>query len=199
MSASRLLRTVSIGFWMLAAAWLPGASLHAHEGHAGDMMTFVETRDALRAMLPDGAKLTRRKESLDGEAAARTEQTYGVDLDTNIHTYYLARDRASQDVIAGAIMRKVPYRHGEVEVGIGLDAGGRITKAAVMGGHEKYQIDFEGTTGIGFLPRFEGMTLDELVAEARALDDTTGRPVRTVTEALRDAAVLLGAFMKDLK
>lgn len=199
MSSTVALRKMTIWLWALAVVWASGAPLHAHEGHAGDMMVFVETSEALRAMLPEDAKLSRRKERLDGEAAARAERAHEVDLDTRIHTYYLARDRSTEQVIAAAIMRKVPYRHGEIEVGLGLDDQGRITRAALTGGHEKYQVDFEGTTGVGFLEHFEGMTVDELVAEARALDETTGRPTRTIVEALRDAAVLLDAFMENLR
>ncbi|MFQ5487135.1 MAG: hypothetical protein ACE5ET_01660 [Gammaproteobacteria bacterium] len=182
--------------FMLSAGWLPLAQ--AHKGHGGAMVTFLKKKATLRAMLPEGAKVVKRKQRLSEEADEWAAKTYDVDLDESLYTYYLAKDRSSGKIIGGAIITKATYRHGDIMIAVGLDAAGKVTRVALTAISEKYIPDFEGTVGKGFLDRYTGMTLADLVQNAKE-QENAGKPERLFASKLRDAAVLLVAFMHSAK
>ncbi len=180
----------------LAVGWQPVAE--AHKGHGGPMVTFLKKKATLRGLLPADAKIVKRKQRLSDEAAEWAEKNYGVDVEDSLYVYYLAKDRNSGRIVAGAIISKVTYRHGDIMIAVGLDDAGRVTGAALTAISEKYIPDFEGTVGTGFLDGYKGMSLDDLVKNARAKEDA-GKPERLFAAKLRDAAVLLAAFMHTAK
>ncbi len=181
---------------VLLVGWQPAAQ--AHKGHGGPMVTFLKKKATLRALLPQGAKIVKRKQRLADEGEEWASSTYGVDLDESLYTYYLAKDRSSGRVIGGALITKATYRHGDIMIAVGLDADGKVTKVALTAVSEKYIPDFEGTVGTGFLDRYSGMTLADLVQNAKA-QEGAGKPERLFASKLRDAAVLLAAFMRSAK
>ncbi len=183
---------------LVAGGW--AAPALAHKGHGGPLVHFLKQKEALRAMLPAGGnfKIVKRKQRLSDEGAEWAERTYGVDLDESLYTYYLAKDRSSGQIAGGAIILKAGYRHGDLAVGVGLDAEGKVTKVALTALSEKYIPEFEGTVGKGFIEGYEGLSVADLVdkAEAAAGGD---KPTRVFATRLRDAAVLLAAFMHTAK
>lgn len=192
------IRPSVVALLVVVLAVLGSAPAFAHKGHGGALQHFLKKKEALRAMLPPGAKIVKRKQRLSDEAADWAEQTYGVDLDKSLYTYYLAKDRASGEIIGGAILLKAAYRHGDLEVGVGLDADGRVTKVVLSALSEKYIPEFEGTVGKGFIDGYEGSTVADLVDKARAAE-SGDKPTRVFTTRLRDAAVLLAAFMRTAR
>ncbi len=181
---------------LLAGGW--PAPAQAHKGHGGELQHFLKQKEALRAMLPGGAKIVKRKQRLSGEAADWAEQTYDVDLDKSLYTYYLAKDRASGRIVGGAIILKAGYRHGDLAVGVGLGGDGKVTRVALTALSEKYIPEFEGTVGKGFIDGYEGLTVADLVEKARAAEGGD-KPSRVFATRLRDAAVLLEAFMRTAR
>lgn len=179
----------------LAAVMLVGAPVFAHEGHAGPMKPVVDDKEALKAMLPDGAKVAKRKQELDKESVQWAAEFYGVDLVAGVQTYYLARDQESGKVLGAAIISEADYRHGKVRVAIGIDDGQRVTRAAVLGVNEKYIKDLESTSGIGYIDRYTGISLAEFT-------DATNQQVskhdagQIVAQLLRDNAVLLVTLLR---
>ncbi len=171
----------------------------AHKGHGGPMVTLMKKKEALKAMLPGGAKIVKRKQKVDSEAAERVEDAYGVDLANSIYTYYLAKDRENGKFIGAAIVQKFSYRHGDVSIAVGIDADQRITKAAITGVSEKYIPEFEGTVGTGFIDKYEGMTLKELAEEVAALGESADKPTRLFMSRLLEAAALLDAFLHSAR
>jgi len=196
MKSQILPATLLLMVFALTAGWQPAAQ--AHKGHGGPMVTFLKKKATLRAMLPAGAKIVKRKQRLSEEADDWAAKTYGVDLDESLYTYYLAKDRSSGKIIGGAIITKATYRHGDIMIAVGLDAAGKVTKVALTAISEKYIPDFEGTVGTGFLDRYTGMTLADLIQNAKEQADA-GKPERLFASKLRDAAVLLAAFMRSAK
>lgn len=171
------------------------SSAHAHKGHAGQIVYVMKSKQALKVMLPKGAKLVKRKESLNEDRRHWANKEYAVDLDTTLKTYYLARDKSSGKVIGGAIIATFSYRHGDATIAIGLDKNRLVSGAALLSVNDKYLIDFEGTVGKGLLDGFTGSTIKNLADMAEAKSDSV-RPVRMIYEQLLEAAVTLAAFMQ---
>ncbi len=192
---SLLLAILSLGLFTLATLWAPSAE--AHKGHGGPMVKFIKTKPALKALLPSGAKVVKRKARLSKDSSAWAEDTFGIDLDNRVHSYYLARDRDSGKTLAGAILMKFSYRHGDAILGIGVDAQQRITGAVIQGVSEKYIPDFEGTVGTGVLSNYAGKTVAELAQAAQSGDGD--KPTRFVRKKLAEAAALITAFMHQSK
>ncbi len=166
----------------------------AHKGHAGPMITFTKTKAALKVMLPAGAKITKRKQPLDEEAIEWAENKFGVELDDDLYTYFLAVDRDTKKPLAAAYVGQAHYRHGDLKFAVGLSAEGRITQVAVLGVNEKYVVDFENGPGTGMIHTFAGLTVEEVVARAKELA-SADKASRELGSAVRDAAVLLAAFL----
>jgi hypothetical protein len=183
-------------FGLLAAvlvALAPAAAL-AHKGHAGPMVTFVETQAALKAMLPEGAKIFQRKERLAAEGAGWAKDTLGVSVEAGVYAYYLARDRDSGKVLGAAMVREADYEHAEVMLAVGVDADGRVTRAALLGTNEQFVPEFQDGVGTGFLKDLAGATAADLKAGAdEAPKDNEAR--RFVLGQLKDMAALLAALI----
>lgn len=191
-SSCVLVMTMAVALITAVGAW--PQPVHAHEGHAGSVITYMSHKKLLRSMLPEGAKIVKRKEKLSDSASEWAEQRFAVDLDTQVYTYYLARDKASQAVLGGALSRTFDYRHGKVELVIGLDDQYRVTKAALNAISEKYTVDFEGTVGTGYLTAYDGKSIGELAAEAQHLS-AADKPTHFIASKLSETAALLAAFM----
>ena len=167
----------------------------AHEGHAGPPTTFMKTKAALKKMLPNDAKIVKRKQPLKKPDIEWAQKTYGVELDKKIYSYYLATDKASGTVLGAAYVTEVPYRHGDLKIAVGIDADKKITQAAILGINEKYVVDFEGNVGTGLIADYAGLPLTDLVAKAKEAA-SSDKATREFAAAVRDAAVLLAAFTR---
>ncbi len=190
--ASVLTVCLAVGF----AGWPQDAE--AHKGHAGPMINFLKNKAALKEMLPPGAKIVKRKQPLKENAAEWAEKTFGVELDEKIYSYYLATDKQSKAVLGAAYINKINYRHGDLKLAVGIDADNRITQAAILGINEKYVVDFDGNVGTGLIADYAGLSLDELNAKAKELA-SADKATREFAAAMREAVVLLAAFMRDAK
>ena len=195
-SASFLVAALIFSAVFFMSVW--SVEAQAHKGHGGPMVSLMKKKEALKAMLPGGAKIVKRKQKVSGEAADRVEEQYGVDLANSVYTYYLAKDRESGEFIGAAIIQKFGYRHGDVSIAVGIDAGQRITKAAITGLSEKYIPEFDGTVGTGFIGKYEGMTLKQLAGEVAGLE-SADKPTRLFASRLLEAAALLDAFLHSAK
>ena len=166
----------------------------AHEGHAGKQVVFLKKEEALKQMLPAGAKVVQRKEKLDRSKAEKAKKELGVNLNDGIYTYYVARDRNSGTIIGAAMVTEVEYLHGQVNLAIGIDANGNVTKAAILSVNEKYVPDMKASVGTGYLRQFEGVTIKKLVSMA---DEASGsaKVTETIFSKMRDMAALLSTFM----
>jgi len=170
----------------------------AHKGHAGPMVTFMKKKTALKAMLPAGARLVKRKQPLPDAAATWAKETFAVELETDRHSYYLASDKKSKDVMGASYIVKVGYRHGDIKLAVGIDDKQHITQVAIMGLNEKYVVDFDGNVGTGLIADYAGLSLQELVGKAKSLE-SSDKATREFAKAVRDAAVLLEAFIYSVR
>lgn len=170
-------------------------SAEAHKGHAGPMVHFMKSKAALKQMLPAGVRITKRKQPLSDDAVEWAETKYGVDLDSKIYSYYLATDKGDKSFKGAAYVNQMHYRHGDLKFAVGIDANQRVTQVAILGINEKYVVDFEGNVGTGLIADYAGLSLDELVAKAKALA-SSDKATREFAAAVRDAAVLLAAFTR---
>lgn len=167
----------------------------AHKGHAGPMVNFIKAKAALKEMLPSGARIVKRKQPLKEDAIEWADETYGIELDDDIYSYYLASDKKNGKVLGAAYVTKTHYRHGELKIAVGIDASLRITQVAILGINEKYVVDFEGNVGTGIIPEYAGLSIKEVVAKADELA-SSDKATREFASAVRDAAVLLAAFIR---
>lgn len=172
---------------------LPGSAL-AHEGHAGKEVVFLKKAEALKQMLPAGAKVVQRKEMLDRDKAEKVKKESGVKLDEGVYTYYVARDSKSGATIGAAMVAEVEYMHGEVKLVIGIDAKGNVTKAAILSVNEKYVADLKVSVGSGYLRQLEGMTIKRLVSMAKE-ESGSSKVTETIYSQMSDMAVLLSTFL----
>lgn len=171
----------------------------AHEGHAGRMVDFVKTNDALKAMLPEGARVTRRKEALKADGAAWAKGALGVELDDDdVHTYLLARAEDGDAVLGAAMDAAFEYEHGDIKLAVGVDPAGKVTKAAVLGVHEKYVDAVRTGVGTGFLGDLEGLSVQDLSARADAAYKARKNAAGDVLGHLRDMAAALAALTHAL-
>lgn len=195
-------RTWAIGLlvWGLTAAFLavaPQPGL-AHKGHAGPMVTFLEEKAALKAMLPEGARISRRKEALGADGVAWAKDSLGVGLKAGVYPYYLARDPDSGKPLAAAVIWEVDYEHADVRLALGLDAAGHVTGAAVLGTNEQYVPEFKEGVGAGLLADLKGATVQDLAARAADVpeaDEARGFALGR----LRDMGALLAAFLHGIQ
>ncbi len=167
----------------------------AHKGHAGKVVTFVKKKVALKAMLPAGGKVYRRKQKLDSDQTAWANETFGVALSSKVMPFYVSKDRNTKKQIGSAIVYKFSYRHGNCEIAVGLDENNKVTTTAFVSANEKYLVDFEDTVGTGFLKSFDGMSVEDLVENAKKRS-SADKATREFANALRDAAVTLVAFQQ---
>jgi len=172
---------------------LSGPAL-AHEGHAGKQVVFLKKDEALKKMLPAGAKVVQRKERLDLDKAEKAKKELGVKLYDGVYTYYVARDSKSGATIGAAMVAEVEYMHGEVNLAIGIDAKGNVTKAAILSVNEKYVPDMKASVGTGYLRQLEGVTIKKLVSMANEASGSA-KVTETIFSKMRDMAALLSTFM----
>jgi len=172
--------------------------VHAHKGHAGPMVTFMKKKAALKAMLPAGTRLVKRKQPLPDAAATWAKKTFSVELETDRHSYYLASDKKSKQVMGAAYIVKVGYRHGDIKLAVGIDDKQHVTQVAIMGLNEKYVVDFDGNVGTGLIADYAGLSLQALVDKAKSLE-SSDKATREFAKAVRDAAVLLEAFIYSVR
>ncbi len=184
---------LALGLAFSLSLWPQGAE--AHKGHAGPMVNFMKAKAALKEMLPSGARIVKRKQPLKEDAIEWADETYGVELDDDIYSYYLASDKKSGKVLGAAYVTKAHYRHGELKIAVGINANLHITQVAILGINEKYVVDFEGNVGTGIIPEYAGLSLKEVVAKADELA-SSDKATREFASAVRDAAVLLAAFIR---
>jgi len=173
--------------------WPPQAE--AHKGHAGSVTQFLDTKEVLRALLPGGAKLVKRKERLSMTSAKSVEGELGIDLDSNIHTYYRANDRSSGEVMGGAIIMKYAYRHGDVVLAVGIDSQNKLTGVAIQGISEKYIPDFEAAFGTGILQGYEGKSVQDLAEMAKA--EAKNKPAAFLFSKLAETTAMIAAFLRS--
>jgi len=167
----------------------------AHEGHAGPMVDFVTANDALKAMLPEGARVTRRKEALGAEGAAWARSSLGVSLDDgDVRTYLLARAADGEGVVGAAMDAEFEFEHGAIKLAVGVDAAGKLTRAAVLGANGKYVDAIRSGIGTGFLPDLEGATVQEVARRAEAAYAARNNVAGDVLGHLRDMAAALAAL-----
>ncbi|MCF6237136.1 MAG: hypothetical protein L3J70_12320 [Gammaproteobacteria bacterium] len=173
-------------------------SVHAHKGHAGPMINFMKSKAVLKEMLPNDAKIVKRKQPLKGEMVEWAEKTYGVELDDKVYSYYLATDKKSGKTLGAAYVTKMHYRHGDLKFAVGINANHQTTQAAILGINEKYVVDFDGNVGTGLIADYAELSLKELIAKADELA-SSDKATREFATAVRDAAVLLAAFIHGAK
>lgn len=166
----------------------------AHKGHAGKQVVFLKKEEALKQMLPAGAKVVQRKERLDIDKAQKAKKDFGVRLDESVYTYYVARDSHSGATIGAAMVTEVGYIHGEVTLAIGIDTKGNVTKAAILSVNEKYVPDIKDSVETGYLRQVEGVSIKKLVSMAGE-SSGSAKVTEAIFSQMRDMAVLLSTFM----
>lgn len=181
-----LVLVFSVGIWPQNA--------EAHKGHAGPMVVFITKRDALKKMLPSGARIVKRKQPLSDKAIGWAKKKYSVDLDEDFYSYYLASNKETKVVVGAAYVGKMAYRHGDLHYAVGIDATGRIVQAAILGVNEKYVVDFDGNVGTGIIADYASLNTDEAISKAKDLS-SSDKPTRDFAAAIRNAVVLLQAFI----
>jgi len=184
---------------LMAVVMLLPVPAPAHKGHAGPMVDFIQANDALKAMLPDGAHVTRRKEALQAAGAAWAKSSLGVALDDDdIHTYLLARSADGGPVLGAAMDVEFDYEHGDIKLAVGVDAAGHVTRAAVLGVNEKYVDEVKTGIGAGFLADLDGVTVQDLSARSDAAYKARNNTAGDVLGHLRDMAATLAALSHGL-
>ena len=194
----REIALLNILFTLLLAGGFLLPSAQAQEGHAGEMKEFISDKEALKTMLPDGARISKRKQQLDAAGIQWAGEIYSVDLDNEVHTYFLARDRDTNAVIGAAIITEAGYRHGEVRLAVGIDNAQDVTQAAVLGVNEKYTADFASTIGTGLIAQFRGMSMVEFTDRTNELA-SKNNAAGIAARGLRDAAVLLVTLLRGVE
>ncbi len=131
---------------------------------------------------------------LDPDKAQKAKKDFGVRLDEGVYTYYVARDSKSGATIGAAMVADIEYMHGEVNLAIGIDTKGNVTKAAILSVNEKYVPDIKESVGTGYLRQLEGVTIKKLVS---MVNESSGsaKVTETIFSQMRDMAVLLSTFM----
>jgi len=196
----RMPRWFGFSLWLLGALLLvlPSAPMvSAHEGHAGKNLVFLQNKLALKQMLPQGAKLSRRKQVLDDAGAQWATANLGVTPAQQLYTFFLARDEAGA-VIGSAIVVQRPYRHGVVSLGVGVDAAGQVTRAGVLGIHSKYLPELMRSVGKGWIAALSGFSPRAIAArgQAAAKDDLAGHEI---PQHLADLAAVLATFQHQMR
>jgi len=185
-----------VGLTLGITSWSQEAQ--AHKGHGGSIVTFLKKNAVLKAMLPNDVKTVKRKQPLKNAAITWAQETYGVELDGGIYSYYRATDKTSKRVMGAVYIGKKTYRHGDLKFAVGIDAEKRITQAAIVGVSEKYRVDFDGNVGTGLIPDYAGLSLEELITKTDELA-SSDKATREFAAAVRDTAVLLAAFIHASK
>lgn len=184
------LLALAVGIMVVVAA---GGGAVAHEGHTGPMITFLEQNEALKAMLPEGARITRRKQELKAPDAAWAKETLGVSVREGIHAYFLARDPDSGTVTGAAMVVEAKYDDGEVNLALGVNGNGMVTRAAVLSTHRMYVPEISSVVGKGFVDALDGLSVQDLSRRAgEAREDAD----RAVLSEFRDMAATLVTLMR---
>lgn len=192
------LSVVSLLALFVTVFTFPPQIAEAHKGHAGPMVTFMKKKAALKAMLPSDARLVKRKQPLPDAAATWAKEQFAVELETDRRSYYLASNKKSKQVVGAAYIVKVSYRQGDIKLAVGIDDKQHVTQVAIMGVSEKYIVDFDGNVGTGLIADYAGLSLQALVAKAKSLE-SSDKATREFAKAVRDAAILLEAFIYSVK
>lgn len=191
--STALLFLFSLSLFSAGALWTENAE--AHKGHAGKKITFIKKKAVLKAMLPAGGKVYRRKQSLNSNQIDWASKTYGTDLSSKVIPFYVSKNRDTKQQIGSAIIYKFTYRHGSCELAVGLDSNNKVTTSAFVSINEKYFVDFEETVGTGLLKSFDGMSVADLVDNAKK-QSKEDKATREFANAMKEAAVILAAFQQ---
>lgn len=188
------------GLWIftfLVLTLLSPPMVWAHKGHAGPKVVFLKKKAALKQLLPEGAKLAKRKERLKTSRVAWAREHLGMDLDPGIYTYYLARDPQDGRLLGGAMILDLEYRHGQMALAVGVDAQGQITGAAILSINKAYVKDLKKTFGGGgFLQGLRGWSVQRLIEESRRMEERGSLMEEEVYHRLAEGAALLVTFLQ---
>ena len=92
--------------------------------------------------------------------------------------------------IGAAMITEIEYLHGEVNLAIGIDTKGNVTKAAILSVNEKYLQDLKSSVGTGYLRQVEGVSIKKLVSMANEASGSA-KVTETIYSQMRDMAVWL--------
>jgi hypothetical protein len=191
--AGRLLLAIGVALGLTLSV----APAIAHEGHAGKKQVLLDTKLALKQMLPDGAKIVRRKEVPSKAVSDWARQTHGVRLEwEGVVNYFVARGRESGELLGTAMVYEFDYRHGKATLAIGMDTNGHVTRAAILSAHGKYVPELM-RVGKGFIPVLDGVSIAELndhKAAAKGMD----RGGHFIYWHLRDMAATLASLQQQM-
>jgi len=191
----RLLLALGVVMGLLMSS-APAPAL-AHEGHAGKKRLLLDTKLALKQMLPSGAKIVRRKEEVSPAANSWARDTHKVRLEwEGPVTYFVAKDKTSGQVLGTAMVYEFDYRHGKVKLAIGVDPAGKVTRAAILAAHDKVLADLVAV-GRGFIPSLDGVSIATLNDRKVAAKDKD-RGGHFVYWRLRDMAVTLASLQRQM-
>ncbi len=168
---------------------------HAHGSvHAGPIVEQVNQESALDAALPLPAKMVKKIEVLDQDDVAWARETYGVNLNKGVYSYYLAKDEESGEVVGGAVINRSRFLDGKLSLALGLDADLRVASVVVMSANRSYLFELKATVGNGTIESYSGMSVEEVVT-AKELS-YSNKTVREFAATLRDATALLATLMQ---
>ncbi len=192
-NAGRLMLALCVVFGL----GLSATNASAHAGHAGKKLVLLDTKLALKQMLPHGAKIVRRKEVPSEAVNAWARDTFGVRLEwEGVVSYFLAKDKATGKALGAALVYEFEYHHGDLKLAIGVDPQGRVTRAAILGVHEKYLPDVI-SVGRGFISKLDGASIADLDAKKKAAGEQHPG-ARFVYWRLRDMAATLASLIHQM-
>lgn len=167
----------------------------AHKGHAGPTKIFMNEKEALKTMLPEGGKIVKRKEVLKKEKYNEAVKRWGYSPPEGVYIYYISKGTGG-DLLGTLFIQTVEYKHGNVELAVAYDRDGRTTGITILSCPEKFVKEvMENTQTNGFLDKFSHLKTDDIIVMAKTYDKEPQESIQyIIAKGIEGTAILLKLF-----
>lgn len=187
--------SIIVSTFLLAAQVMRSEVVLAHQGHAGPTKIFMNEREALKTMLPEGGKIVKRKEVLKKEKYKEAVKRWGYSPAEGVYSYYISKGKGGE-LLGVLFIQSMEYKHGNVELAVAYDKEGRITGITILSCPEKFVKEVtENIQEEGFLDKFVHLKTDEAIVRAKDYDKESPEGIRyLVAKEVKGTAILLKLF-----
>ena len=188
-------KTIITAAFLLMILLISTGTAFAHKGHDGPPKVFMEEKEALKTMLPEGGKVVRRKEELKKEKYNEALKQWGYSPETGVHSYFLSKGQGGE-VLGTLFIHSVEYGHGEIVLATGYDKDGHLSGLKLLSSPGKHLKEVtDEVLNSGFLDKFLHLKTEDVIAAGKSYrKEPEGSLRHILAREIGGTAILLKIF-----